>query len=75
MENEIEELQKGLDSALASHDGWLCHYYGSQLYHLQLLKEQSERRRMEFRNRMDQIKQECDDRANDRMLRFKFGIH
>jgi len=66
------ELNQGLKQALIDKDGWLAHYYGSQLYHLQLQREASERRRKELQRRMDEIKEQCQARSD--LLRFKLGI-
>lgn len=72
---DIKQLQSGFDQAVKDNDGFLIHWFGSQIWHYHEFKKRSEQHRKDFDNRLEQLKQECDDRVNDMFLRLKIGIN
>jgi len=58
MESEIQYLEKSLKDALNKDDGWLVHFFGSQLAHIKELKYQEELQRKEMEYKLKKIKEE-----------------
>ncbi len=62
------ELEIGLKKAIEYEDGFLCHWFGSQLNQLRSLTAESRERVKDIKNRLELLKQECDLRAKERVL-------
>lgn len=43
MEQELQELRRLMNEAIRDNDGWLTHWYGSQIQSLQRIQQEAER--------------------------------
>jgi hypothetical protein len=59
LDKEVSELRDGLQKALAANDGWLAHWYGSQILHRNALKEKLSRDSEEFKRRHEELLEKC----------------
>ena len=71
--SEIEELKEGLKKALEAHDGWLCHYYGSQLMHRQEMERKSRERRFAHARHMIELKHSCATNTIHKMIQWSIS--
>jgi hypothetical protein len=74
IESEKVFLKSKLAEAIELSDGYLCHWYGSQLQFIYQLEEQSKKDRQAFKDKLQRIWEECNERAEDKLLKFKFNI-
>lgn len=65
MKSEEQELNDGLQKALAAGDGWLAHWYGSQILHRQAIKEKIARDSEEFKRRHEELLEKCKLKAEE----------
>jgi len=65
MKSEDEELSDGLQKALAANDGWLAHWYGSQIMHRNALRDKIAKDSEEFKRRHNELLEKCKLKAED----------
>jgi hypothetical protein len=65
MKSEEQELNYGLQKALAARDGWLVHWYGSQIMHRNALRDKIEKDREEWKRRTEELLEKCKLKAEE----------
>ena len=72
MEDEIKELIEKMNEAIEKNDGWLAHYYGSQLQFRTNLREELKRKSEIYKQKIELLKEECESRAEEKYWNWVF---
>ena len=74
IKTEEQELEYQMNLAIKQNDGWLTHWYGSQLQHIRECRYENEKRSKEFKDKLAHLKKESEEKWKSRIEEYKLNL-